>query len=125
MSYELIWEPRGVIKRFWGHVSNDDILGAVNGVCGDARFDGLLYVFNDFTDVESQSVDKGTIESYAAERIGALLSNPRIISPFVASSASGLAIVETVTSPSLGTEHSWRIFPTRAEARQWLGSQGL
>lgn len=125
MSYELIWEPQGVVKRFWGHVSDSDILNAVNSVCGDSRFDDLRFVINDLTGVESQSVSGAAIEHYAAERIGALQCNPRIASPFVASSPSALAIVKAVTSPALGTEHPWRIFSKVGDAREWLTSCGI
>lgn len=122
MPYEVIWEPHGAVKRFWGHISDEDIQNAVNEVCGDYRFDALRYVLNDFTDVESQDVSSEGIDNYAAERIGALQCNPHIISPFVACTPSALAIVRAITSPQRGTRHAWKVFSSMTEARKWLAT---
>ena len=48
MSYEILWETKGVVKRFFGHVTSNELFQAGVDLQGNVRFDQLKYVINDF-----------------------------------------------------------------------------
>lgn len=66
MGYEITWEAQGVVKRFFGDVSNDDLMKSSTVVQADARFDDLHYVLLDFHDCLSHSVTDPALLEIAA-----------------------------------------------------------
>jgi hypothetical protein len=66
MSYELIWEPRGVTKLFFGHVTSDDLVQSVKSIHGDPRFDNLRFVINDFLGCKEISVTAEAVDEISA-----------------------------------------------------------
>ena len=53
MPYEQTWEPIGIVRRFWGHVTASEIIESTVIAQADIRFDLLRYVINDFLDCNS------------------------------------------------------------------------
>lgn len=122
MAYEIVWEREGVLKRFWGELTSQDLLEATKVVVESARFDSILYVINDFTEVEkAKNITLSVIEDYAAQRIGAAMVNPRMFSPFIATKEPGLSIAYALIGKRLANRHKTKCFSTLVEARQWMG----
>lgn len=120
MSYEIIWEPRGVVKRHYGFLSSAELLAAAQVIQGDRRFDNLRYIINDFSDVDAHDVDIAAIEEFAALRIGAAFVNQDILSPVVAANELGRLIVEFLRSPMYANGHPVELFASMADARAWV-----
>jgi hypothetical protein len=123
MPYELIWEKRGVIKRHYGVLTDNEVLSATQQVGNHEQFTQLRYIINDFTDVESGQVSPHTIEEIAALRIGATHVNRHILSPYVATRDPGLSIANALLSPDYRNDHPTRLFPNMAAARAWIDAQ--
>lgn len=120
MTYQIEWKPRGVIKRFFGHVTDHDMLQSVLDTESDRRFDDLRYIINDFAGITGSSVDLTTIEEIAIADHGASLSNPSIRIAVVTTSAEIRLLVEHYADSPLNG-YATRIFASEADARSWLG----
>jgi hypothetical protein len=125
MPYEVIWEPRGVLKRYFGHVSKADHADSTQELFGDPRFDRVRYVINDFTAADSHSIDDEEIIAYTAGRIGCATYQPDIHGVFVANSPEMVALCKLMSDPQYEIPHETRIFSTLADGRNWLKSQRI
>lgn len=121
LGYELIWEHRGVLKRFFGQVTDIDVSDAVSGIHGDERFDELRYVINDFRAGIEHSVSPRAVEEFAAMEQAAAITNPHIRIALVASAAKFVDLANQY-SGSVPHDCPTRIFTTLDEARRWLAT---
>jgi hypothetical protein len=110
LSYEIIWEPRGVVKRFFGHVTSHDMLQSVVETEMNVRFDDLRYVINDFLDITGISSLPQDVEEISVIDKGASMSNSRI----------HIALASDYANSPLNV-YPTRIFSSLGEARSWLG----
>lgn len=122
MSYEIIWEPKGTVKRFFGRVSSHEMLLSVVEAGGDERFDDMRFVINDFRDIEALELVDEEIQEILALDYGAARSNPRIRIAVVTTHAEILDFTRQYASSPLNA-YPIRAFPSMAEARSWLGVQ--
>jgi hypothetical protein len=120
MSYEVIWEPRGVVKRYFGHVTDQELTQGVIETEADARFDSLRYAINDFLACESFAVTPASAEEIAIMDRGASFSNPYIRIAVVAVQPEIIALSQAYANSPLNV-YPTRIFPTEREAREWIG----
>ena len=120
MGYELFWEPRGVVKRFYGHVTDSDLTMAFEQTIGDARFDDLRYVVNQFLDFTKFSVTRNAVEEIAAIGQAASHVNPKIRVAVVATDPEIVALANQYADSPFNVFKT-RIFPTQTDARAWLG----
>ena len=70
-KYTIAWEPSGLLVKFNGKLSVEDIHEAPNEVYGDARFDYLRYSIWDFTKADLSSIQKEDMMIFVGEGIGA------------------------------------------------------
>jgi len=119
MGYEIIWEPRGVVKRFFGEVTSDDMLKSVADSEGDSRFDELRFVINDFLDITAVSSSHHDVEEIAAIDSIAAVTNPRIKVAIVTTSPVVKEMAEGYINSPLN-HYPTKIFQTLAEGRQWI-----
>jgi hypothetical protein len=120
MTYQIEWEPRGVIKRFFGQVTDHDMLQSVLDIESDRRFDDLRYAISDFSGITGSSVGISTIEDIAIADKGASRSNPSIRIAVVTTSAEIRLLAERYAGSPLNA-YETRIFASEDEARSWLG----
>ena len=121
MSYEIIWESGGVIKRFFGHVDDVELMQAVVETEGSPRFDELRYVINDFLEVTGVSAGTGHVDEIAAIDQAASISNRNIRIAVVATHPEILALADHYARSPMNV-YPTRIFSTMAEGRAWLGA---
>lgn len=119
MSYEIIWEPRGVIKRFWGHVTSNDLVQSVVEIEMDARFDTLRYCINDFLGITGISSSQQDVEDISVIDKGASLTNPRIKIAVVATSPEVISLANEYANTSLNS-YPTKIFSSLDDAGSWL-----
>lgn len=126
MGFELQWERYGVVKRYFGDVTADELVQPVLLTHADARFDELRYVINDCLDVASVRVDgdatKDVVEEIAIHDKGASATNPRIRVAIVATEPSLVALAKAYIASPLNTFPT-RIFATMRDARAWLAPE--
>lgn len=124
MPYTLVWEPRGVIKHFFGHVTSNELLRAGTDTEGDARFDNLRFVINNFLDCTGFSISSDVVDEIAAIDEAASTINKSIRIAVVAKEPAVIdAATQYANSPM--NVYPTRIFSTMEEARTWLGLPSL
>ena len=119
MSYEILWEPRGTVKRFYGHVTDGQLMQSVIDIEGDHRFDTLRYVINDFLAVASFAVSAANVRVIAAIDAAAALTNPNIKVAIVATDAQVHELAAVYASAPT-KPYPTAIFPDIAAARNWV-----
>lgn len=121
MGYELSWESKGLVKRFFGDVTDKQFIDAVIESESDARFDGLRHVINDFRDVESFVFTPDDVDYVAAIDNAAAVSNPHIRIAVITSNPEIIALARQYAESPMNV-YPTRIFATLADARSWLDS---
>jgi hypothetical protein len=121
VSYEINWEPRGVVKRYFGCLTGHDLLQAVVDTEADARFDDYRYVINDFLAIEAVDLADADIEQIAAIDKAAARINPNIRIAIVATLPEVLALANQYVDSPLGA-YPTRVFARMTDARAWLGT---
>lgn len=119
MSYELTWEPKGVVKRYFGHVTCAEVLSAGIQSQSDPRFDQYRYAINDFLDCTEFENDREVLEEIAAYAGAAELSNKNIKIAIVATLPAVVAASKQYFELPLQS-YPTRLFSTLAEARAWI-----
>ncbi len=119
MSYEIIWEPHGVIKRFFGHVTSNDLVQSVVEIEMDARFDTLRYCINDFLGITGISSSQRDVEEISVIDKGASFTNPRINIAVVTTSPMVISLANEYANSSLNS-YPTKIFSSLDDAGSWL-----
>lgn len=121
MPYRLAWEPRGVVLHFFGQISGKDPEQATIEYQCDIRFDNLLYVIADYSQIEGCHAKPADIEDVWVRDAGERLSNPEIVKAVVATSPEVIAMAnEYKTVGSL--VFPVKVFSTMTEAIEWVGT---
>ena len=123
MSFEVEWEPRGVVKRYFGRVTGEDVFAAGIQSQGDHRFDQNRYAINDFLDCTEFVIDRKVLDEIAAFAGAAEISNPNIKIAIVATLPAVVAATMEYIGLPLQT-YPTRLFATREEARAWIAEGG-
>jgi hypothetical protein len=121
LGYEQHWEDRGVVKRYFGQVSSEELLAPVIATEADERFDRLRFVINDFLDAKSVAFTQADIEAIAAHDRGAALTNPYIKVAVVAAQPEVIALVRRYMQAA-ALAYPTSIFSTMADARAWVAA---
>ncbi|MBS4097034.1 MAG: hypothetical protein KGZ83_09400 [Sulfuricella sp.] len=119
MGYEIVWEPRGVSKVFFGHVTAEEFMQSLVMVESDPRFDDLSFVINDFLGVDSFAVGEDEVLMAAAIDKGAAVSNPNIKVAVLSDDAQIQALAELYAASPLNV-YPTATFSDAAQARDWL-----
>jgi hypothetical protein len=119
MPAEIIWEERGVRRRYSGVVTATEFLESIFAVQRDPRFDSLAYSILDALDVTGTDVSDFDIKSVAAHSIGALNSNASVKVAILASDPALLAMAQIFLSPPYSS-YPAEILSTRQAADAWI-----
>lgn len=123
MACERVWEPEGVVAKYSGAVSGDELLECVRRIQADARFDDTRYVIHDLSAIDRHGIGEATLTDVAVLHIGAAASCPNCRVVFV-STDSGLAgNIEKVLMSPLMQSYEVMVQPSLLAARDWLDEQ--
>ncbi len=117
MPFQIIREPRGIYKKFSGHVCKEEFLQSVFQTQNDPDFDRLTYSLVDYLAVTSHDVENLQVDTAAAFALGAEFVNPRIKIIVVTTDPAIRNLVMRFTAIS---NYPLGLFTTLEEARQWL-----
>lgn len=121
MSYDIRWEPRGVVKHFYGEVTDHDMMHSVIETESDPRFDELRYVINDFLDCAACAVANKTVDKIAVADCGAAFTNPHIRIAVVTTAPEIVSLTVRYAQSPLN-RYPTRLFATIEDAQAWLNS---
>jgi hypothetical protein len=123
MSYEAIWEEKGIYWKYKGILTSDDLLQSNISIYGDSRFDKLRYQLLDMLDVESFDVDTEAMEEVTVMDVGASQTNPRLIVAVVATHVQAKRLVELYENTTGSAPWETDLFESVEEARVWITSK--
>jgi len=123
MPHTTTWEPRGVVKHFWGYVTGSEFADSVDEIACDPRFDDLRFSINNFLDIEGHSIDERAIERIAVTRIGSIRSNPNIRVIVITTDETVAQFKPLIEAPRFGRTYDTIVFDCMTHARQWLAEQ--
>jgi hypothetical protein len=118
MAFELVWEPRGVWRKFSGTLTPEDLIASVDIVQSDARFDSLRYSINDFLAVENAAELAAGVDLVLAKAIGGAHSNPKLVMAIVATRGTVAAHARAFLRPDF--PYPVKLFENIDDARAWL-----
>ena len=124
MPYEMKREPRGFYTRFWGNLTGADMLGNIEDVCRDERFELHRYHILDFSEATDFSATEREMLINCGVLIGAAFVNHQVLVAAVVTNEKVRATLDQLhalgASPFVA-----KIFPTVAEARKWIQESGF
>lgn len=120
MPYKLEWKRNGVIKRYSGVVTFDDVINSERELTGNSSFGSLRFVISDYIGSEPPRLKPEQACDVRALRIGGFSTNPHIKFAFITQDAiTKAAILESVAAGEV--LHTFRIFETYEQAAAWVG----
>lgn len=122
MPFEIVWEPLGVYKRYWGVVTVSEFIDSSAKLHGDRRFDSIRYVINDYLGVEGHDVSEEAIAGIAAISLRGQVANANIRIGLVTTDSRIKELAWEFSSRTLAS-YPTQLFATVAEARDWISSQ--
>jgi hypothetical protein len=122
MAVEIIWEQRGAIGVFSGHVTEADARYFIETVAASPRFDDLEYRIADTSAVQSHDMDDSQMEHVSAVDWAGSRNKRRLVTAAVVVSESVREFLEKYRSIGLSA-HPSQFFRTRAEAMAWIERQ--
>jgi len=121
MSHTIIWEPEGYYRKFEGEVSGEEILDSNFELQADPRFQSIKYVINDFTQIESHTIEIAHTNAYATTDEIVSLTKGALKIAIVVVNDDLLALAENYRQQMLGNRFDCEIFQSLDDARKWVG----
>jgi hypothetical protein len=122
MPYEIRTEPGGVHKRFWGHVTGEELIASSLDLHASPAFEALSYSINDFLEVETYRVDDMDIRLVTGFTIDASHANARIVIAILTRDPQVRALVEPFRR-RIQPSYPVGIFSDLDDARSWVQIQ--
>ena len=120
MPYTLIWEPRGVYKKFSGLVTGAELLRSVSEVANSFAFDEALYEVSDYLGADGTDFSQDALNEVRAMRIGSFQRNRRIKVAIVTLDTDIQQRIYSTIAARM-TLHQTKVFSTLAQANEWTG----
>jgi hypothetical protein len=122
LPHSTQWDDNGVVWKYWGIVTGDELLESNQEIYGDARFDAMKYQVVDLTAVERFDVNEDDMMVVAANDKAAARSNPNVRVAIVASDSTILQLSRIYGAATAATWKQ-RFFETTAAARSWASAE--
>jgi len=119
-----MWEPRGVYTRYSGNVTGADMLGNIEDVCRDERFELHRYHILDFSDATDFCATEREMLINCGVLIGAAFVNHQVLVAAVVTNEKVWAALDRLHALGVSPFVA-KIFPTVAEARKWIQESGF
>jgi hypothetical protein len=120
MPYKIERYKYGVVKRFSGVVTYEDVLRSEQKVHVDPDFNRFRYVVSDYTGAEYGGITQSQMLDINALRIGGHYSNPRIKYAFVNLNPQIRAQMDSAVANG-EMLYPAETFDTFEEASDWAG----
>lgn len=122
MAVQNNWEDKGLYRVFSGNISGREVLQANLAIQGDARFDNINYVVNDFLKIDGFDIDDSDISIIASTDNVAAVSNPNIKIAVVATLEPFLVWVRRYMEAMQDAVYPTELFSNLDDAYLWVNS---
>ena len=121
MPYEISWEPSGVLFRFWGVVSDEELIASNQEVYASPLFPAMKHQIVDFSPIEKFDVSNADVRTVAESDRSAADTNPDVKVAIIASSPlmRGMVNVYAATHYVKGGSWTTKLFEREEDARAW------
>jgi hypothetical protein len=120
MPYKIERKRNGVVKRFTGVVTYEDVLKSEQEVSGHLDYTSLQYVISDYIGAVYNGISDDQQAVINALRIGGHRVNPRIKYAFVLQDPGVRVQIKDAVANGVML-HAAKIFDTYEEAAAWVG----
>ncbi len=120
MAYKIERYKHGMVKRFTGVVTYEDVLRSEQQVHADPDFTVFRYVVSDYIGADYRGLNDAQKSDINALRIGGHFSNPRIKYAFVIQNPEICAQIASAVANG-DMLHPAETFDTFEEASDWAG----
>jgi len=123
MAHKIIWEENGILVKFSGIVTNEEVAIANDLIYGDIRFETISHQIADYTDATDIQ-----ITPFDAKVIGAIdrssirWNENKMQNIVVTKDENFIPIVKTYFAAFEGTKWKCKIFETLEMAYAWIKS---
>lgn len=122
MSHHNKWEESGLYRKFTNIINGDEILNSNLSIHGDARFNDITYVINDFTQISGFEINNSDITKIATFDNVASLSNNHLKIAVVATLDSLLSWINLYCDKMHGAPYECKIFTNTDDAYVWVSA---
>lgn len=120
MPYKIEWKRNGLVKRFTGQVTFDDVLKSEQAVSAHSDYATLRFVISDYIGAVYNGISDAQQAEINALRIGGHRLNPQIKYAFVIQDPGVRVQIKDAVAGNV-LLHTARIFDTYEQAAQWVG----
>jgi len=120
MAFQTKWTQSGVIWKFSGTLTGDDIFRSSTEVYGDPRFDSMHFQLLDMIDVTDFDVSDDIIEEVSVMDLAASSTNPYLIIALIGSDKQIERLVSLYENTTGTAPWKTAIFETFEDARDWI-----
>ena len=121
MPYDLSWEPLGVVFRFSGVVSDEDLTASNEEVYANPLLPTMKYQVVDFSTIEKFDVSSATVLAVAASDRIAAETNPDVKVALITSAPfpRSMSNLYSLYHESRGGSWTTEVFEREDDARAW------
>lgn len=119
MPHTIIWENKGLYRKFTGIISGEEILESNFELHAHSDFENIKYVINDFIDITEHAIESSHTRAYAtsddviSDRVG------KVKIALVVIQDDQIALAENYRELMKDKVFDCEIFQTVDEARSW------
>lgn len=123
MPHTNTWEQGGLYRKFIGKISGEEVLYSNYELHAHPKFQKILYIINDFSDVTAHSIEPPHTHVYALtdEMISATKGDLKIA--LVVTQDSLIALANSYREEMIGNRFECEIFQTVGDARKWVSTE--
>ena len=121
MPYEVSWEPSGVVQRYSGVVSDEDVIAANREVYANPLLPAMKYQIVDFSTIEKLDVSNATVQAVAGMDERAAVLNPGVKVAIITSApfVRGMSNMYALSHRARGGSWTTKSFEREEDARAW------
>ena len=120
MPHSILWETDGLVRKFSGQVSGEEILKSNFALQANPKFQTIKYIINDFTEVTSHSIEQSHTNVYAST--DEIISNEKgkLKIAIVVNQESLIELAKNYQSLMRNMLFECEIFQSVEDSRQWV-----
>lgn len=122
MPHTILWEKNGVVRKFNGSISGEEILESNFDLQAHPKFGNLKYIINDFTSVTEHNIELGHAKAYAAS--DDIISDTKfeLKIAIVVIQEDLIDLAKYYKSQMINMYFNCEIFESEENVRQWIES---
>jgi len=120
MSNKLIWEPKGLYRKFTGEVIGDEILESNFELQRHPKFESIDFIINDFLEVTGFKIDTNHTKTYAKTDEIAANTKFTLKIAIVVNQDALTELANSYREEMIDKSFECEIFKTLEDARQWV-----